>query len=195
MKKKIILVIVIFFLTLSESLLAYEIKTLAIVNNKIITNLDLENQIKLIEVLTGAKIKKKQEKFIIEQMIDMQIKKSEVEEKKINFQIKIVTQEVTKILKNVNFENLEINLNERKIIKDILFENIKAQYRWNKLIVSLYGNRISINKDEINEISVDKKLESKDIEKLIEIEKNKKIQIFSKTHFNNIKANSYIIKY
>ena len=57
-----------------------------------------------------------------------------------------------------------------------------------------YSQQLYVNTDEINQIIKSKNLKEEDREKIISIEKNKKLNIYSKTFFNQIKV-KYLIKY
>lgn len=191
MKKSLILFLILFFF-LNQPLESLEIKNVAKINNKVITNLDLYYGIKLIEIFNKRIINKSESRVILNQLIELEIKESETSLYNIDYNEDVIIAETNKRLKLLNFENLDISLEDKKILKNRLINNLKIEYKWNRLIVILYANKLSINTNEINEISKDKNFDEKEKERLIEIEKNKKIQIFSKMHFNKIKKKYYI---
>ena len=63
--------------------------------------------------------------------------------------------------------------------------------KWNALITSLYARKLEINTNEIKEIVNSKKKVTNE-EDVIRLEKEKKINILSKTYFNEVKKNYYI---
>lgn len=192
--KNFFFIIIILFIFFSTKLSAIEIKTLATVNDKIITNIDLDQQIKLVEIIYKKKIENYQRKEILDQIITLQIKKYETEKTNINYNETLIEQEVKKIFNNIKVSKEYADIINIKKLKQILYENIKTEYVWNRLIVSLYAKNLTVNTKEIDEISKNKKLNKEQIEDLINLEKNKKIQILSKTHFNIIKKKYFVEK-
>jgi len=93
-----------------------------------------------------------------------------------------------KIIKNQNFQNQELTKNEEKYLK----EKIATEMKWNKLILINYKNKISININEINELIKKNQIKENQKEEFILMEKNKKLNILSKTHFNEVKKKFYI---
>lgn len=192
--KNFFCITIIFFLFFSTKLSAIEIKTLATINDKIITNIDLDQQIKLVEIIYKKKIENYQRKEILDQIITLQIKKYETEKTNINYNETLIEQEVKKIFNNIKVSKEYADIINIKKLKQILYENIKTEYMWNRLIVSLYAKNLTVNTKEIDEISKNKKLNKEQIEDLTNLEKNKKIQILSKTHFNIIKKKYFVEK-
>ena len=65
--------------------------------------------------------------------------------------------------------------------------------RWNKLITILFSRKLEINMNELEENIKNKNIDIKNKEKLIKIEKTKKINIISNTFYNEVKR-KYLIK-
>ena len=178
------------FFYLGNSSNAFEIKNLASINNKIITNIDLIQEIKIMELLENIKIEKNDHSFVLQKMIGNKIKAIEVEKNKINIPKKSIANQYDFLKKN--------KLKEKKIPKELekmIMLKIENTYKWNKLISSLYSNKLAINIDEIDEIMKSQKIPEDKRNQIIKIEKNKKLNIFSKTHFNKVKKKYLIKKY
>ena len=189
---KILNFFIIFFLVLNIGCSAnsLEIKNLASIDNEIITNIDLLKEIQIREVLENRKINKSDHFFVLQQMINDKIKKLEVVFSKVNVSEKIINSQYASLKNN--------KLKEKKIsqeLEKLIILKIEDTYKWNKLINLKYGSKLAINIDEINEIMKSKKIPEDKRDKIVEIEKNKKLNTFSKTHFNKIKKKYLIKKY
>ena len=166
---------------------ALEIKVLATINQESISNYDLKLEKKILEILNKRKISKKDENIILQRMVNEKIKYIETKTKKVEINNKNLEKRL-KIIKNQNFQNQELTKNEEKYLK----EKIATEMKWNKLILINYKNKISININEINELIKKNQIKENQKEEFILMEKNKKLNIFSKTHFNEVKKKFYI---
>lgn len=185
-----IFVFVLLFFNLENSSNSVEIKNLASINNKSITNLDLIQEIKIMELLENVKIKKNDHSFVLQKMIRDKIKAIEIEKNKISIPEKSITNQYDFLKKN--------KLKEKKIPKELeklIMLKIENTYKWNKLVNSIYSNKLAINIDEIEEIMKSQKIPENKRNQIIKIEKNKKLNTFSKTHFNKVKKKYLIKKY
>lgn len=181
-------VILIIFFIMNNNALALEIINLAIINNKSITNYDLYQEIKIKETLENRKIDKKEHTLILKQMISEKIKKIECEKNKINVSSQDVKRQYELFVKS-KLKNNEIP----KQLKKELMNKIEDSIKWAKLINIKYQRRLTINMNEIEEIMKIKNIPTDKKSEIIQMEKNKKINSYSKTYYNEIKKN-YLVK-
>ena len=183
MKKYLVLLLLFLISGFSN---AKEIRVLATINNQSITNYDLLIEIQTIEFLNDIKISNQQHSMILQQIVNNKIKEIEIQTYKLNINEELVNKKIEEIIKKKNKTiNNEIKIN--------LKNNFKIQESWNRLINLKYSNKLSINVNEIDQIIISKNLKEKDRNKIINIEKNKKLNIYSKTFFNEIKI-KYLVK-
>ena len=183
------------FIILSHSNNPY--KTLASVNNTIITNMDLNSEVRILKIINQNTIidNNSLKKNALKNLIEENIKAGEILQKKI-----IIENDQIKRMFNIfltNTPGIESKLNN--FDKEIIKEKIRINIGWNKLINQMYSWKININMNEINNNIDDKKnYNEKEIKKLkedlIKTEKEKKISVFSKYHLEKLKKNS-LIKY
>ena len=189
---KILKFLIIFFLIscFKDTAKTFEIRNLASINNKTITNIDLYQEIKVRELLDNVKINKNDHGFILEQMIGEKIKQIESEINGVKISNEIINRQFNSLKKN--------KLNDKKfskILEKSIILKIETTYKWNKLIGLKYNSKLAINIDEINEIMKSKEISEDKRDQLVNIEKKKKINTFSKTHFNKIKKKYLVKKY
>lgn len=178
-----------FFIFLTLNVNSAEIKILASINNQSITNYDLFYEIKLQELLNNTKINISQHNLVLQQIIEETIKKIEVNNMNIAADDKQVSERFKKILSGLP---KEIEISEE--IKTNIKNKIKNSIKWNNLILSKYRNKIEVNTNEIEEIMKSKNINDKNMDQITVIEKNKKLNVFSKVYFNEIKK-KYFIQY
>lgn len=183
--------ILIFFFLINFSSNAADLKivTLVTVNNAVITNIDLDNEIRIIKILNPnldlQKININQN--ALNNLINDNLKKIEIQKNKININEKIILNQYTKVLENLNSNNLKISKN----LEDLIYTKIKLEVQWNQFIANKYSSQLNINMQEIKKKIVENK-EAKDLESIINIEKNKKLTVYSNNHLDNLKKNSLI---
>ena len=156
--KKIIAFLIISLLSISGSYAKIEDAIYATVANKAITHSDIINEIKIILILNGQSYSEDRkeilEKMAIKSVIKREIKKIEVEKYPL---LKFKPSDLEKELNNLaNNLNLDLNtLKDAFITNEIDFSNVveqmKTELLWNTLIFEIYKNRITINKDEIDD--------------------------------------------
>ena len=156
--KKIIAFLIISLLSISGSYAKIEDAIYATVANKAITHSDIINEIKIILILNGQSYSEDRkeilEKMAIKSVIKREIKKIEVEKyPELKFKPSDLENELNTLANNLN---LDLNtLKDAFITNEIDFshvvEQMKTELLWNTLIFEIYKNRITINKDEIDD--------------------------------------------
>lgn len=180
-----ILIKTIFFISFQS--LSFELKIIASVNNEIITNYDFFIEKQNFELLNNQKIDDSKNKSILQNIINEKIKMLEIKNKNIVINNDELNNKFS-ILKSQKLNNINLNKENEKYIKN----NIKNNIGWNKLIYQTYKNKLSINMVEIDNMLKKENFKNFSREKVIEIEQNKKLNILSRTYFNEIKRNYFI---
>ncbi|MDG1888651.1 MAG: peptidylprolyl isomerase [Alphaproteobacteria bacterium] len=135
-----------------------KLKIAAIVNDKVISILDLNKRLHLITVLSPAQIKgeidKQLARQILNQLIGEELEKQEIERLK----IKIGENELSNA-KRLMEQRFKLKLNtldefikERKIDKNDVISQIKTSLGWTKVIQRKYRNYLKITDEEIDEV-------------------------------------------
>ena len=179
--------IIFFILFSSVETKGFEIKAFAKVNTQVISNYDLFIEIKLQELLNNRPVNKSQHRQILQQLIDEAIKKSEVKKNNITANEKAVNVQINEILSKYSDE---IKLDDQ--IKSSIKSKIETSMKWNNLILRKFRNKIEINTNEIEQIIKSKDLNEQEKDRIAMSEKNKKLQVFSKTYFNEVKKKYFI---
>lgn len=188
----LVLLVFIFQINLVNSL---EIKIIARVNDKIITNEDLNKEKVILKYLFGQNYNESYiNNLALNNLIELNIKKIEILNNKMLIS-EIESNKYLKIVLNKNNKSLEdFRLKTKyKFYEDLLKEKIQIEISWNKLILNKFSNYIDINLDEIIAISSNQKSDL-NFDNLILKEKNKKLQSLSEAFYNEIK-NKSLIKY
>lgn len=185
---KISFIFLLIFL-LEKNSKSIEIKNLASINNETITNIDLLQEIKIREIIENAKITKSDHAFILQQMIGDKIKKIETDYNKIKISNTLLINQKYNQIQNTKLKEKKVSPSFKKAI----IIKIENNYKWNQLISLKYKSKLAINVDEVDEIMKSKKIPEDKRDQIIEIEKSKKLNIFSKTHFNKIKK-KYLVR-
>ncbi len=157
MKRAFIILIIIFNFFIANNLLAEKIEILYKVENYPITNKDIAKEINYL-VMLNNNLRTIDEKELIQyatkSIIKEKVKKNEIQ-KKFNFggNEKIIEKQLDMIRNNLNinkseFKNLLYSLD---ISEDYLEEKIEIELMWNKLIYTLYKDKIIIDKKAIQE--------------------------------------------
>ncbi len=169
--KKLIFFLFIATFSISESFSKIQDSIYVTVGNKAITHSDIINEIKIILILNGQTYSESQkstlEKAALKSVIKREIKKIELEKfEDLKFNPEDLDNELNKLADNLNIDLP--TLKDAFIANEINFasiiEQMKTELLWNSLIFKLYKNRLTINKDEIQE-----QLESIDLAKTNEI--------------------------
>jgi len=130
----------------------------ATVGNKAITRSDILEEIKVILIVNNLSysesVKEQLEKAAIKAVIKRNIKEIELQkynftkfnEADLNFKLNSFAAKL-----NMDLEMFKNVFETNKIDFSIVVQNIKTELQWNGLIFRLYNNRLSINKNEIDE--------------------------------------------
>ena len=180
-----ILIKTIFFISFQS--LSFELKIIASVNNEIITNYDFFIEKQNFELLNNQKIDDSKNKSMLQNIINEKIKMLEIKNKNIIINNNEINNKFS-ILKSQKLNNINLNKENETYIKN----SIKNNIGWNKLIYQTYKNKLSINMVEIDNMLKKENFKNFSREKVIEIEQNKKLNILSRTYFNEIKRNYFI---
>jgi len=184
--KKILIIFIIFYSGLANS--NEKIITLATVNNISINNIDLNDEVLIIQSLNDLKEidKNALQQKAFKNLIDQAVKEIEITSNKI---------EINEESNNRTYLNIKKKLNNSGIVSTRIHSKIKKKiqtdYAWNSLISRKYGWKLNININEIdqriialgyidpnNPETINKKND------LIDQEKNKKFNFYSRNHLD-----------
>jgi hypothetical protein len=166
---------------------ANNFKIIASVDNHPITNYDLIIELKSQELLNNIKLNKSSYNLILNQIINNKIKDLETQKYNIKPNKNFIEQT------NKNIENKYKDIANKEVIKNIQSKIILAE-KWKALILGKFKNKFDININEINEKIKNKQIGNLEMNKILIMEKNKKINAVSNSYFNEIK-NKYLIKF
>ena len=206
MKKKIYTNLIAVFLLLFQANILF-----AQTNNKIIitvgkypiTHFDLFKEVKMISILSNSEInennKEQIEKLAVTSLIKRKIKIGEIEKLGIkNYSKRDLEQLIQNTSHRIGLDKngLKQLLERNNLSFDSLVKKFETDLKWNSMIFQIYKNKISLNTIEIeNKINLElENLEDKNDEKKIKMikqnivsqEKNKKLQMFSNSHYSNL---------
>lgn len=180
MRIKKILSLTLLLLLFSNALYAAEkVKILLKINNKIITNIDVEDEYKylltlnkqlkninkkdLLQFAKSSVIKEKIKEIELDKYFDLEQRNSEYLE-----------EIVKNFYKKLNFDNLnefKIYLNNNKLTLDSVEYKLQIETMWNELIFNKYKDQVNVNekiiKEEINNIKKNKKQESYNLSEIV----------------------------
>ena len=206
MRKKIYINLITVFLLLFQADILYgqtNNKIIITVGKYPITYFDLFKEVKMISVLSNSKIndnnREQIKKLAIAYLIKNKIKIGEIKKLGIkNYSKRELEELIQNTSRNIGLDKngLRELLKRNNLSFDSLVNKFKTDLKWNTLIFQLYKNKISLNTVEIeNKINLElENLEDKNDEKKIEMikqnvvnqEKNKKLQMFSNSHYSNL---------
>jgi len=164
-KIKIFIFLILIFSFLTNNLLAKKIEILYKVENHPITNKDVAKEINYLLMLNDQlKTIDKEEliQYATKSIIKEKVKKNEILK---NFKFggneKIIERQVSSLRNNLNLNEIEFEnlLNSLDISIDYLKEKIEIELMWNKLIYTIYKDKVVINKVDI-EKKIKRDLES-----------------------------------
>ena len=195
--------VVFFFLFQTEKILSQTNNTIIVsVGDYAITRLDLFKEIKIIAILSNTRIDETNRDQIrnlaIKSLIKRKIKQGELEKrnisrynrKQLNFMIDNASNKI-----GLDRNGLKELFEKNNLIFENLVKKFEIDLQWNYMIFQIYKNRISLNTAEIeNKINLylenSQKENKEDIEtikeKIVDVEKEKKLKMFSNLHYSNL---------
>jgi len=209
LKKKLFFFIFLFLLINSFFLSAnseLNNKILVKVGNKIITSLDLKNEIITNLVINKQEINQENinqiKDYSVKNIINKKIKLIEIEKYEIKEYNK---KELNDYLLNIASSRFETNIPGLKDIfkkNNLSFEsfskNFEIELLWRTLIFGMYQNQTNINlievENELNKYKEDKTIEEleKIKKKILDQKKQEKLNLFSRSHFSNLQNSTQI---
>ena len=185
--------IFIFYLIINffNSANANSYKILVTIDNYPITQMDLDNEIKILSILNKKDLSDQQINIPLNNLIEEIIKKKEINNENLTINDSVINNHFLQLSKN-------LNLNISYIDKNLIFlikEKIKIDKLWKDLIVKKYGWKINININEINQKLKLKYKENYSIQikdNFVLEEKNKKLSVYSRYHLSKLKEQSMI---
>ena len=196
MKKFLLL----FLIMINSSFADIKVTKIAKVNDILITNIDIINEIEIIELIynkSNLAGNPQIERIARDTIIDEILKENEITDKKINWDEAQAKNRFDEIINKLKINTANISETKKKVI----LKKIKLENSWNNLIAKTYGWQININIEEINQKLKELNKDNnnldlfKEKEKMILLEKNKKLQLFSKIHLDKLKNKSLIYYY
>ncbi|MDC3026279.1 peptidylprolyl isomerase [Candidatus Pelagibacter sp.] len=148
--------LILVFILSPINILSKEIKIISKINNEIITNIDLENQIKYL-LITNSNLKDLGRKELIElskkSLIREVIKKREINKfisvsEKSNLEEKIIKQNYTSLGFN-NLSDYKSFLQGKGISLELVKSKLVIEQLWNTLIYEKFKEKVKINENEI----------------------------------------------
>ena len=166
-------------------------KILVTIDNYPITQIDLDNEIKILSILNKKDLSDQQINIALNNLIEEIIKKKEINNENLIINDSLINSQFLQLSKNLNLNTSYINENLIFLIK----EKIKIDKLWNDLIVKKYGWKINININEINQklkIKYKENYSNQIKDNFILEEKNKKLSVYSRYHLSKLKEQSMI---
>jgi hypothetical protein len=206
MRKKIYINFITVFLLLFQADILFgqtNNKIIITVGKYPITYFDLFKEVKMISILSNSEINENNREQIknlaIASLIKRKIKISEIEKLGIkNYSKRELEQLIQNSSRRIGLDKngLKELLKKNNLSFDSLIKRFEIDLKWNSMIFQIYKNKISLNTVEIeNKINLElENLEDKNDEKKIEIikqnivsqEKDKKLKMFSNSHYSNL---------
>lgn len=198
--KKIFIFILLNFFLIESSFANIKSKIIAKVGSEIITSFEIKNKILGNLILTNNTINQeninKIKRKTLNDLIDIKIKKNELNNKKIQVDARQIDAYLNQISIN-NLENLKSKFKDNNLNFDLFVEEIEIELKWQKLIYNKYSSKIETESDyiysEINKI-LDTELKSKEVNlseiQIISSSDQSKDEIISNT-LKEIKKNGF----
>ena len=206
MRKKIYINLITVFLLLFQADILFgqtNNKIIITVGKYPITYFDLFKEVKMISILSNSEINENNreqiKKLAIASLIKRKIKIGEIEKLGVkNYSKRELEQLIQNTSRRIGLDKngLRELLKKNNLSFDSLVKRFETDLKWNSMIFQLYKNKISLNTIEIeNKINLElENLEDKNDEKKIEMikqniigqEKDKKLQMFSNSHYSNL---------
>jgi len=154
MKKKIFFFILILFSQLNPVLGSISNKIIANVGSEIVTSYELKNKINTLIVLSNKEVNQSNidriKKIAVNELINLKMKKIELAK----YNLEIDRNNLNSYLNKISSGNIQEFKNKFKINNldyNFYLDEIKTQLTWQKLIFSLYKDKVIIEEKEIND--------------------------------------------
>ena len=197
MKKTLLSVLFVFLTTVSFS--EQKLKVLATINNESITNIDLLDEIKIIQVLNKEKNinfeSENTKQIALTNIVNEILKNLEVNTLEIKANKNLIDEQYSKLINTLGENKNQVSA----ILREKIYQKIELDNRWNSLILQQYSWKTSVNMKEIDQKL--KTIQKKDTnseqsfnlkEQILMTEKNKKISTYSNNHLEKIKKKALI---
>ena len=209
--KFFIILVFIFTTKYNDSLSAINNKIIAKIGNEIITSYELENKIKTTLILAKKEINQKNIDMVkrkaVADLINKKLKKEEIN----RFKMKAGKGQVESYIKDISArlgmskENFKKMMSNNSISYDLYKEEIEIDLMWQSLIFELNKNKIIIDESQIeqqlnNYLKNNNKIDEYElaeivIERMIEIENQKKIIFEIQKYIDEFNFEEAAIKY
>ena len=209
--KFFIILVFIFATKYNDSLSAINNKIIAKIGNEIITSYELENKIKTTLILAKKEINQKNIDMVkrkaVADLINKKLKKEEIN----RFKMKARKGQVESYIKDISArlgmskENFKKMMSNNSISYDLYKEEIEIDLMWQSLIFELNKNKIIIDESQIeqqlnNYLKNNNKIDEYElaeivIERMIEIENQKKIIVEIQKYIDEFNFEEAAIKY
>ena len=209
--KFFIILVFIFATKYNDSLSAINNKIIAKIGNEIITSYELENKIKTTLILAKKEINQKNIDMVkrkaVADLINKKLKKEEIN----RFKMKAGKGQVESYIKDISArlgmskENFKKMMSNNSISYDLYKEEIEIDLMWQSLIFELNKNKIIIDESQIeqqlnNYLKNNNKIDEYElaeivIERMIEIENQKKIIFEIQKYIDEFNFEEAAIKY
>tara|TARA_Y100000992_G_scaffold297532_1_gene261260 strand:+ start:872 stop:1516 length:645 start_codon:yes stop_codon:yes gene_type:complete len=205
----IIIYFVLIFISFNDFLFSNNFKILVQINNQIVTNYDLQNEIRTQLFLRGVEINQsnvdKIKNLSMQNLINRAIKNEEIKRRSIeNYNKLDLNNYIKKISSSLQVRDTDIReiMKNYEVNYETFVNSAITDLKWNSLIFIIYKNQLKINPLEIeseitsNLKNTNQENDKEEIEKLknkiIARKKNEKLQLFSNSHFSDLKNNTLI---
>ena len=149
MKKTLLSVLFVFLTTVSFS--EQKLKVLATINNESITNIDLLNEIKIIQVLNKEKNinfeSENTKQIALTNIVNEILKNLEVNTLEIKANKNLIDEQYSKLINTLGENKNQVSA----ILREKIYQKIELDNRWNSLILQQYSWKTSVNMKEIDQ--------------------------------------------
>jgi len=186
--------ILFFFINYTSFLFASQNKIIAKVGEKIVTSYELKNKIKTSLLLSNQKFNQENINKIKGQalftLVNLKLKQIEIKKFNLDLENANIQNQLSSISSN-DIPGLKTKFRENDISFDLFNEELKTEFTWQKLVISLYNEKVDINENDI--IEQIKKLRENQLN--IEEYKISEIELFVDSGSNKKEIVNFISNY
>ena len=186
--------ILFFFINYTSFLFARQNKIIAKVGEKIVTSYELKNKIKTSLLLSNQKFNQENINKIKGQalftLVNLKLKQIEIKKFNLDLENANIQNQLSSISSN-DIPGLKTKFRENDISFDLFNEELKTEFTWQKLVISLYNEKVDINENDI--IEQIKKLRENQLN--IEEYKISEIELFVDSGSNKKEIVNFISNY